>query len=361
MPLLSNPEPPLVNPNMITEHHPDYAPYSIELPSKPGAQIKYRFFHKNDDAGAKEAQSKKSQTLVVLLNGLLMSMDSWLPVISALRSAELETTLPLSIISYDRYGQGFTTDHDPSDAARVPGDSHDCQDAAKDLVELLQEICLHHLSQSLSNNVNLLLVGNSIGCAIARLFTPLSPVPIPAFLFLDSIMANSTFDFWPNPSSPSFNPSTLPPDLTPSALHQQREFFLSRFSPSVPNKENLNRENLRFLLPHADKPSLIQRKEGGEVIKPWVTVVGHDPKVFARNSLEQMGTAEWLSREFTNPIWDEYLRGMMGLTSKERSGSGKGREGVVVARGAGHFIQVDRPDLVVEGIVHLLKCIQETT
>ena len=67
-----------------------------------------------------------------------------------------------------------------------------------------------------------------------------------------------------------------------------------------------------------------------------------------------MGTSTWLSREFTNPAWERYHRGMTRLTSLERN-----RDGVepVVAVGAGHFIQVDRPDLVVGEMRHLLGCV----
>ena len=115
-----------------------YTPRSIELPSKPGASVKYRFF-----PSPEKPQGGPNQTLVVFLNSLLTSMDTWLPTISGLRE-KVEASLQPAMLCYDRYGQDLTTDHDPSDKGREPYHGHDYTDAAKDLDELLNLICREH-------------------------------------------------------------------------------------------------------------------------------------------------------------------------------------------------------------------------
>ena len=260
----------------ITPDQSGYNPLDVHLPHKPNATIRYRFFPGAHDSGLKPS-------LVIFLNGLLTNMDNWLPLISELRGGILPN-YP-AIFCYDRYGQGFTKDRDPMDEGREPGHGHDCNDVVKDLHELLQFICIEYFGQAPDENFNIVLVGNSIACAIARLFAAVCTVPIKGFLLLDSVMADSTFDLWPNPDSPGFDPAGLPPELANGGLKKQREAFLSRFGPNVINTEGLSRRSLRNLLPHSDKPSLIRGS-----VHPWLTIIGHDPEVFAQNSFKHMIT-----------------------------------------------------------------------
>ena len=234
------------------------------------------------------------------------------------------------MLAYDRYGVGMS-DRDPLDRGREEGHGHDCQDAAGDLGFLIQ-----HFEKG--QKLKVVLVANSIGCAIARLFAERNPVA--AVLFLDSIMADSNFDFWPNPDAPGFDARSLPADVSVPILRQQREKFAAVFRPDAINREGLSRRNLARLLPHCDAPMLLgatfttEEPGGGS---PWVTVVGHDFDAFAAESLASMGTPVGLSMAYMNPAWHRYNLGLVRLTVRERS------KGPLFAKGCGHFVQRDDP------------------
>jgi pimeloyl-ACP methyl ester carboxylesterase len=154
--------------------------------------------------------------------------------------------------------------------------------AVRDLKQLTLQIWRERLE--ISNPTHypcLIFVCNSIGCAIARLFTQTYPGTVCGMLFLDSIMANSDYtDIWPNPDAQNFDPNTLPPGVTADEVRETREKYRSMFHPNVPNKEGLSRRNLAALLPDADGPRL----EGYNGDGPCLTVVGHDWETFAEQS-----------------------------------------------------------------------------
>ena len=73
------------------------------------------------------------------------------------------------MIAYDRYGQGLIKDRDPQDKGRENGYGHDSADAAVDLHYLLVQLAGPEVQISL-RDLKIVLVANSIGCAIARLY-----------------------------------------------------------------------------------------------------------------------------------------------------------------------------------------------
>ena len=240
---------------------------SLPLPHKPGADIHYSLARGNG------VSTSSSSVLVVFLNGLMTDKASWLPVMAGIihQRKGTSTSWP-TLLAYDRYGQGLTTDQDPQDIGHEEGRGHDVADAAADLRELILQVCKDERGS------RLVLVANSIGCAVARLYAQEHPVA--AFLFLDSIMANSDFDLWPDPDAPGFDANELPEDVSVDELREQRAKFAAIFAPNVVNKEGLDRRNLAILLPYSDRPRL------GKVGSwPWVTVVGHDFQQFADESL----------------------------------------------------------------------------
>ena len=244
------------------------------------------------------------------------------------------------MLAYDRYGVGMTEDRDPLDQRREQGHGHDCGDAAEDLYYLIG-----HFSKGLKllsgEKLKVVLVANSIGCAIARLYA--EKYPVAAVLFLDSIMANSNFDFWPDPDQPGFDKRELPEDVSVEVLREQRAKFAAVFRPDAVNREGLSRRSLAKLLSHSDAPVL-----GSPGERPWVTVVGHDFEAFAAESLRTMGTPVGLSMMYMNPIWHEYNQGLVHLTDREKS------KGPIFAKGCGHFIQRDDPDFVVRETLDLV-------
>ena len=303
----------------------------MTLPHKPTATVACSYVSGTDPA-----------VLVVFLNGLMTDKSSWIPVISGIirRRKSLASPEFPSMLAYDRYGVGMTEDRDPLDQGRERGHGHDCRDAAEDLYHLIS-----HFSKGLKllsgEKLRIVLVANSIGCAIARLYA--ERYPVAALLFLDSIMANSDFDIWPDPDAPSFDKRGLPDDVSVEVLREQRAKFAAIFRPDAINREGLSRRNLAKLLPRSEAPML-----GSQDERPWVTVVGHDFEAFAAESLRTMGTPIGLSMMFMNPTWHKYNQGLVHITDREKS------KGPIVAKGCGHFIQRDDPDFVIKETLDLV-------
>ena len=242
------------------------------------------------------------------------------------------------MLAYDRYGVGISEDRDPLDQGKERGHGHDCMDAAEDLYHLVA-----HFSKGVrlpsGETLKVVFVANSIGCAIARLYA--AKYPVAAMLFLDSVPANSNFDFYPDPDKPGFDHHRdLPDDVSVEVLREQRAKFAAAFSPDVINKEGLSRRNLAQLLPHSDAPVL--------GTGPWLTVVGHDFETFAAESLRTLGTPVGLSMMYMNPICHRYNQGLVRITERGRS------KGPIFAKGCGHFIQRDDPEFVVRETLELL-------
>lgn len=304
---------------------------TVTLPHKPTATVACSYVSGTDPA-----------VLVVFLNGLMTDKSSWIPVISGIirRRKSLASPEFPSMLAYDRYGVGMTEDRDPLDQGRERGHGHDCRDAAEDLYHLIS-----HFSKGLKllsgEKLRIVLVANSIGCAIARLYA--ERYPVAALLFLDSIMANSDFDIWPDPDAPSFDKRGLPDDVSVEVLREQRAKFAAIFRPDAINREGLSRRNLAKLLPRSEAPML-----GSQDERPWVTVVGHDFEAFAAESLRTMGTPIGLSMMFMNPTWHKYNQGLVHITDREKS------KGPIVAKGCGHFIQRDDPDFVIKETLDLV-------
>lgn len=246
---------------------------TCKLPSKPGVTIHYTFAR----------GSPTPHCLIVFLNGLMADKASWLAVMASLiRSPRAISHGIPPMLAYDRFGQGVTEDRDPLERGREKGHGHDVADAAVDLHELISQISSEQLS-SMSSQPGIVFVANSIGCAIARLYAQQRPGIVVGLLLLDSIMANSNFDLWPNPDLDGFSPEVdLDADVSVEALREQRARFASSFSPDVANREGLCRRNLAQLLPHSDSPRLV----GPDGRGPWLTVVGHDFEKFADESLK---------------------------------------------------------------------------
>ncbi|KAL6718638.1 hypothetical protein ACLMJK_002872 [Lecanora helva] len=316
------PQPAMIVPREITHS-------TLHLPHKPSASIHYTF----------TKNSSSDRILVVFLNGLMSDKTSWIPVIAGIIRQRQGTGAGFpSMLAYDRYGQGMTSDRDPQDEGKEPGHGHDCASAAEDLHHLVQQVAKEQMNLDCAE-LRMILVANSIGCAIARLYAHAHPVT--ALLFLDSIMANSNFDLWPDPDLP-LRPEDIG-DVTVDELKEQRAKFAAIFHPFVINKEGLSRQNLAELLPFSDRPAI-----GGKGNRPWLTVVGHDFDAFAQESLRTMGTPIFLSMKYSNPVWHAYNQGLIKLTEEDR------RKGPIQAKGCGHFIQRDDPNFVVDETLDLV-------
>lgn len=242
---------------------------TLTLSTKPGASIHYSY-----------ACGTDHHHFVVFLNGLMSTKSTWLSVMGGIvRKRTVFPGFP-SMLAYDRCGSGLSEDPDPQDQGREDGFGHDVADAVRDLHEIISQVASEHMA-AVQSQFSLILVGNSIGCAIARLYAQTYPGVVDGLLLLDSIMANSDFDWWPNPDADGFDANQLPDDVTIDVLKEQRAVYAAIFRPDIVNKEGLDRRNLAKLLPESDNPKLQGPHKG-----PLVTVVGHDPETFARESLE---------------------------------------------------------------------------
>ena len=245
---------------------------ALELSTKPNASIHYSYL---------AAAGSSSAPLIVFLNGLMTNKSSWLAIMAQLTK---RISNHPTMLAYDRYGQGLTEDRDPQDQSREEGYGHDALDVATDLHRLISQFIEKHLERQ-NETPKVFLVAASIGCAIARLYAQEHPGTVSGLLFLDSIMANSNFDLWPDPDSEGFDPTSLPEDITIKVLREQRAAFAARFAPSVVNPESFDRRNLAKLLPHSDKPKLRGPGNRG----PIIIVVGHSPLAFAEEGLQVSG------------------------------------------------------------------------
>lgn len=310
----------------------------IQLATKPSAQIAYSFH-------APVLTTKPA--LVVFLNGLGLPQISWVRSIAALNELRQGTNIP-AILTYDRFGQGQTTDRDPSDeGAEDPTHGHDSISVIRDLRQLITQIASEKLGVSSSDidSLPIILVANSIGGALARLYAQHYPGTVAGVLFLDSILANSDFvSIFPDPDAEGFDASTLPTGVTVDGLRLARERTKKIFHPDVGNKEGLSRRNMRTLLPASDGPVL--QGPGGS--GPYVTVVGHDFQTFAEESA-QMGMPKPFTLNYMNPYWQRFNEGLAKITQSEKS------KGPVQAPNAGHFIQKDNPAFVAQELDEILS------
>ncbi|KAI1196547.1 Alpha/Beta hydrolase protein [Nemania serpens] len=335
----ASPQPAIALPPSITFE-------SIRLDTKPTATIECSRVQSLGKSGY-------SNILVIFLNGLIAPQSFWLPVMAlTLRrlgmgdaGASSDASRP-QMLAYDRYGQGRTIDRDPGDEGKEEGYGHDTLDVARDLHQLICQTTQDSDHQPRP----IMFVANSIGCAVARLYAEQYPGTVAGLLLLDSIMANSDFvSIFPDPDSPDFDPGSLPQDVTPEILRETRQKFREIFHPSVKNPEGLDRRNLATLLPDSDNPFL---DHGSGERAPFVSVVGHDPEWFAKESLRgSMETPIAISMNYTNPTWHRYNQGLTRLTEPEKA------SGPIIAKGCGHFVQRDDPVFVAELVCKMLETI----
>lgn len=315
----------------------------VSLPHKPSVKLAVRWLP------AKESSSPMSEKdiIVVFINGLMSTLESW--------GGTLDQFVPtspknVSFLCYDRYGQGATTDRDPADQkADDPRHGHDLASATEDLGYLIS-----HFTGQMSptpGGPKVVLVGNSIGGTLIRLYAQTYPATVAGLIILDSAISNTDYiEIFPDPDAPGFNAPSLPEGVTADGLRKVRQQMATIFHPSVGSKEGLSRKNLRQLLPQGDKPKLVGWSSSRTVQHgPYVTVVGHGWEEFAAQTASgQMGTPEVYTQHYSNPHWWEYNKELCKISDAERV------KGPIEAVGAGHFIQKDRPGLVVEELQEMI-------
>jgi pimeloyl-ACP methyl ester carboxylesterase len=331
----------------------------ITLKTKPGASLHVSIAHHRP-----QNETLLSDTLIVFLNGLVLPSAAWAEAIEHFFKLRSDSNRPTpALLCYDRYGQG-KSDSDPSDIRDSPY-GHDVRASITDLHQLLIQVSQDELNRKIED-LRIILVCNSIGCALARLYAAEHPGRVAAYLFLDSMMANTDFvSVFPDPAEPGFDEGQLPEGVTAEGLRHTRDRVRGFFHPTVPNPEHLDRRSLKEFLPHASKPAL-PNGPGGE--PPLLTVVGHDWDVFAdqcehvslselrapgRPANDKSATQGSLSvpktiiNTYMNPTWGVYNEGLTRLV--------QAKSDVKIAKGCGHFIQKDDPAFVAAEVDNILN------
>lgn len=307
----------------------------IRLEPKPSAQLSYCFIPATANASPRPS-------LIVFVNGLGRPQTSWTRSITQLRNLS-PTGLP-AILTYDRYGQGQSQRDPVDDGAPDPAHAHDCISAVRDMRQLVRQIAEESMNVKKPDETRLIFVGNSIGCALIRIYAQQYPGTIAGALFLDSTLTNSDFvSLIPNPDDAECEPP-VDDDLA-NELRKARHIMGKLFHPDVGSKEGLSRRNLGQLLPHSHSPSL----QGCDGRGPYLTVVGHDLDAFAADSEQKLGIPRHIFQTFVNPFWQNYNEGLAQLTEPHRA------QGPFQAPGASHFIQDDNPDFTAERLLEIVR------
>ncbi|GKU07574.1 hypothetical protein FLAG1_11724 [Fusarium langsethiae] len=209
----------------------------MRLDTKPSAQISYSFTPST-------ISGDNSSILVVFVNGMIAPQTSWIKTISKLNELSPEG-LP-AILTFDRFGQGQTTDRDPNDeGAADPSHAHDSMDVVHDIRQLITQVLKTKLNVEDPDNARLFLIGNSIGCAFSRLYAGEYPGTVSAILLLDSVLTDTDFvSVFPDPDAQDFNPDNLLSGVSADNIRVAREETRKRFHPSLGSKEGLTRKNL---------------------------------------------------------------------------------------------------------------------
>jgi pimeloyl-ACP methyl ester carboxylesterase len=244
----------------------------LKLESKSSAKISYVL-----DPGSGEEMKRY---LIIFLSGIDIRKKYWMPVMAAFRRKRTKQRSWPPMLAYDRFGVP-PGDKDPVDDGKLPEAWHDVLDRVSCLREIIEAV----KTKTRLNEPNLILVGNSIGCSISRLYASTYPGTVGGLLLMDSppLISEKNGTILPDTSSHDFNINDLPEGIDVEMLDTALDpFFKSRFHHRVPNKEGLNWRDLVNTLP-PDGPRL---QSPDRQVAPFLTVLRHDPDVFAAQLLQ---------------------------------------------------------------------------
>ena len=297
--------------------------------------------------GAAPGNSSVPSTLTVFLNGIDAPQALWYPLVKTLQKRYGIKDFP-PVLLFDRPGQGTTTDRNADTLGRPKGHGRDLRDAVQDLNELLLTFTATYLgiTNVQFGELRLILVANSAGCAIARLYAMVYPGTVDALLLLDSIPTNDDINnFFPDPDSERFDEhGLLKLGITRDMCRQSRKIILELYGSQAANREGLWRGTLPDPLARADEPKLVgNRGTNG----PFVTVVGHDPAVFPAQAEKLIKLPGIMTKTYFDPAWQAFNEGLVTITSPEK------RKGPIIAKGAGHYIMKETPEIVADELLEL--------
>ncbi|KAG8629751.1 hypothetical protein KVT40_001370 [Elsinoe batatas] len=290
------------------------------------------------------------------------TLTSWSSVLSLLTSSPSPSRNKIALLTWDRLGQGLATLRDPQDhLASDASHGHGIDATVSDLRALVQHFSAPTGSAKPEPGPRIVLVANSIGVAISRLYAQTYPGTVAGQIHLDSILRDGDMlGYFPDPDAEDFDVRNLAEGVTEKDLRETRGMVHAVFGLQNGSKEGLSRRGLRALLPDGDRPRLVgwragmgkRSVEGSQ--GPYLTVFGHDPVTFAEQMVSQRPDLSSVPQSrYLQPGWEKWN----GLLC-ETSGPRERVNGPRVVEGAGHFIQIDRPDVVAKEILEMVEKVQ---
>ncbi|KIM93311.1 hypothetical protein OIDMADRAFT_137962 [Oidiodendron maius Zn] len=311
-----------------------------QLQSKLPARLSFTFNSGNGES--------MQDLLIVYLSAIDTPKKLWIPTMASFTTMRNQQDWP-PMMAYDRFGIP-PSDNDPHDAGKTTEYWHDIPET----VRCLRELIIYMTETRLQKRKlpQLILVGNSMGCAIARLYASTYPGTVSGLLLLDPppLISGGSRSFMPDTKSLDFNAADLPEGITTEMIDRAHENFLrSRFHHGSINKEGLNWRELSTQI-RPDSPRL----QGPGGVGPVITILRHEPNVFAKQFLKTTGTPLAITRTYHEPVWE---RASQFFAQATREGRCKGP--IVVPR-SGHFIPMDTPDVISVELCELLDRVRQS-
>ncbi|KMN44622.1 alpha/beta fold hydrolase [Bacillus sp. LK2] len=264
-----------------------------------------------------------SKQTVVIQTGMGCSFYDWLPIIEKLSQK-------FTVISYHRPGYG---------ESELGNNPHTTMQVAKELHMLLHELAIHE---------PIILIGHSYGGLCAQHFAMLHEDQIKALILVDSTSMNlhrldklhlpisdqtDSDDIWLQKyhTYSKMDVDALYTELKPTLINQSEHHIEFSISPS---------------LYKATASELAEWKNCARSIKELyktleipLTVIGRDPHY----SITQMIEGDMPKEEATQleEMWQELIREQLNLSINSK---------YILAKHAGHGIENDRPDIIIEAI-----------
>ncbi|MED1116483.1 alpha/beta fold hydrolase [Bacillus paramycoides] len=264
-----------------------------------------------------------SKQTVVIQTGMGCSFYDWLPIIEKLSQK-------FTVISYHRPGYG---------ESELGNNPRTTMQVAKELHMLLHELAIHE---------PIILIGHSYGGLCAQHFAMLHEDQIKALILVDSTSMNlhrldelhlpisdqtDSDDIWLQKyhTYSKVDVDALYTELKPTLINQSEHHIEFSISPS---------------LYKATASELAEWKNCARSIKELyktleipLTVIGRDPHY----SITQMIEGDMPKEEATQleEMWQELIREQLNLSINSK---------YILAKHAGHGIENDRPDIIIEAI-----------
>ncbi|KAA0761235.1 alpha/beta fold hydrolase [Bacillus sp. SH5-2] len=264
---------------------------------------------------------------VVIQTGMTCSFYDWLPIIEKLSQQ-------FTVVSYHRPGYG---------KSELGNDSRTTRQATKELHMLLQKLDIHE---------PIILIGHSYGGLCAQHFAMLHEDKLQALILVDSTSMNlhrldelhlpisdqtDSDDMWLRKYNTysKMDVDMLSNELKPMLANQSRQYIEFSTSPS------LYKATASELLEW--KNCALSLKELYKTLEIPLIVIGRDPQY----SITQLTENNMPKEEATQleSMWQELIHEQLHLSIHSQ---------YILAEHAGHGIENDRPDIIIEA-AHSLR------